>query len=139
MKKALVLLFVISALLSCGKKEVKQETDDSKIAQEAIMVAEEIKIAYLKNDLAAIEYNSTKDGYREILGAIKSFDKAELAFTPKWVDIDRSSVSLKVAWDGLWVVKGQKTDERGTAVFMFEGRPLKLNRVLRANPFRQPE
>jgi hypothetical protein len=140
MKKALILLLIaVLPLLSCGKKEVKKVTDESKTAQEAIVLAEEIKEAYLKRDLAVIEKNTTKEGYRELLGAIKRFDKAELTFSPKWVEIEKTSVSMKIAWSGKWFVGGQTTEERGTAIFIFEGSPLKLSRILRANPFRQPE
>jgi hypothetical protein len=140
MKKALILLLIaVLPLLSCGKKEVKKVTDESKTAQEAIALAEEIKEAYLKRDLAVIEKNTTKEGYRELLGAIKSFDKAELTFSSKWVQIEKTSVSMKIAWSGKWVVSGATTEERGTALFIFEGSPLKLSRILRANPFRQPE
>jgi hypothetical protein len=139
MKKAAILIITIFFILSCGKKEVKQVTDESRLAQEAFSVAEAIKDAYLKRELSTIEKNSTREGYREILGAIKSFDKAELVFSPKWVEIDKSVVSLKIAWDGKWVVKGQTFEERGTGIFVFEERPLKLSRILRANPFRQPE
>lgn len=140
MKKALILLLIaVLPLLSCGKKEVKKVTDESKIAQEAIALAEGIKEAYLKRDLAVIENNTTKEGYRELLGAIKRFDKAELTFSSKWVEIEKTSVSMKIAWSGKWVVSGETTEERGTALFIFEGSPLKLSRILRANPFRQPE
>jgi len=139
MKKTLILLLIAAlSLLSCGK-EVKKVSDESKTAQEAIAVAEGIKEAYLKEDLAVIEKNTTKEGYREFLGAIKKFDKAELTFSPKWVEIEKTSVSMKIAWSGKWIVSGQTIEERGTALFIFEGRPLKLSRILRANPFRQPE
>ena len=102
-------------------------------------MAEEIKEAYLKRDLTIIEKNTTKEGYRELLGAIKRFDKAELAFSSKWVQIEKTSVSMKIVWSGKWVVGEQAAEERGTAIFIFEGSPLKLSRILRANPFRQPE
>jgi hypothetical protein len=139
MKKALILLLIaVLSLLSCGKA-VKKVTDESKTAQEAIALAEEIKEAYLKEDLAVIEKNTTKEGYREFLGAVKRFDRAELTFSPKWVEIEKTFVSMKIAWSGKWVVGEQTAEERGTAIFIFEGSPLKLNRVLRANPFRQPE
>lgn len=139
MKKTTILLIALFVFMSCSSKEVKQETDESKKAREAFAVAETVKEAYLKRDLSAIENNTTKEGYREILGAIKNFDKADLTFSHKWVEIDKAAVSLKIAWSGTWVVSGQTTEERGTAVFVFEGRPLKLSRILRANPFRQPE
>jgi len=140
MKKALILLLIaVLPLLSCGKKEVKKVTEESKTAQEAIALAEEIKEAYLKKDLAVIEKDTTKEGYIELLGARKSFDKAELAFSSKWIEIEKTAVSMKIAWSGKWVVGEQVSEERGTAIFIFKGSPLKLSRVLRANPFRQPE
>lgn len=140
MKRALILLLIaVFFLPSCGKKEVKKVTDESKTAQEAIALAEEIKEAYLKRDLSVIEKNTTKEGYRELLGAIKRFDKAELTFSSKWVEIEKTTVSIKIAWNGKWAVGEQAAEERGTAIFIFEGSPLRLSRILRANPFRQPE
>lgn len=139
MKRVFIGLITMFFLLSCGKKEIKQVTYESKTAQEAFAVAETIKDAYLRRDLAVIEKNSTKEGYRELLGAIKSFDKAELTFSLKWVEIEKSTLSLKIAWSGTWVIRGETTEEWGTAILVFEGSPLKLSRILRANPFRQPE
>lgn len=139
MKKTTILLLALFVFMSCSSKEVKQETDESKKAREAFAVAEAVKDAYLKKDLSAIENNTTKEGYREILGATKNFDKADLTFSHKWVEIDKAVVSLKIAWSGTWVVSGHTTEERGTAIFVFEGRPLKLSRIRSSNPFRQPE
>ncbi len=138
MKKALFLFLMIFVFHACSS-ETKKVTPESTTAKEAFALAEELKEAYLKRDLADIENISTKEGYREILGAMKSFDEAELSFEPKWVEIDESAVSLKIAWQGKWVVAGKTTEERGTAIFVLEGSPLKLRRILRANPFRQPE
>lgn len=126
-------------LISCGKGEVKKVSEESKLAQEAFELAETIRSAYIKNDRETLERNFSADGYRELIGAIKSFDSAELTFTPLWVEIEDSIVSLNVSWKGTWIVGGKRTEDRGVAVFMLEGRPLKLSRVLRANPFRQPE
>lgn len=139
MKKALIVLIAAFLLVSCSKKEVKQVTQESKIAQESFWLAETIKNAYLKNDLTTIERNSTKEGYRELLGVIKSFESADITFTPRWVEIENSTVYLNIAWKGTWVVRGQTTEERGMAVFVLEGRPLKLSQIRRENPFRQPE
>jgi hypothetical protein len=133
----LVLLALL--LLSCGKKEVRPVSPESKIAQEAFGLAETIRNAYIKNDRETLERSSTKNGYRELIGVIKSFDTAELTFTPTWVEIENSAVSLNISWKSTWVVKDKKIEDRGLAVFVFEGRPLKLSQVLRTNPFRQPE
>lgn len=135
----LLFTIVVFFLSSCGKGEVKKVSEESKIAQEAFRLAEVIRTAYIENDRIAIEKNSTKDGYREIIGALKSFDNAEIVFTPRWVEIEDSSVNLRIAWNGTWTVKGKRTEERGVAIFVMEGKPLKLAHVLRQNPFRQPE
>jgi len=126
-------------MVSCGKQEVKKTSEESKIAQEAFRLSEVIKDAYIKNDRSTLEKNSTKDGYKEIIEARKSFDSAELSFTPKWVEIEGATVNLHVSWNGTWTVRGKRIEDRGLAVFVMEGKPLKLAKVLRANPFRQPE
>jgi hypothetical protein len=137
--KRIILLTLIVFLFSCGKGEVKKVTEESIIAQEAFGLAETIRTAYLDDDRKTLENNSTKNGYIELIGAIKSFDSAELTFTPTWVEIEDSFVKLSISWKGIWIVSGEKKEERGLAVFVFEGRPLKLAQVLRENPFRQPE
>jgi len=137
---SLFFIFILIFLLaSCGKKEVKPVSADSKIAQEAFRLAAVIKDAYIRNDRSTIERNSAKDGYKEIIEVRKSFDSAVLTFTPRWVEIEGTTVHLHVAWNGTWIVKGQRTEDRGLAVFVMEGNPLKLVKVLRENPFKQPE
>jgi hypothetical protein len=135
----LQLALLVLLLLSCGKKEVKPVSPESKITQEAVGLAETIRNAYINNDRKTLERNFTNDGYRELIGAIKSFDSAELTFIPTWVEIEDSVVSVNVSWKGTWIAGGKRTEDRGLAVFVLEGRPLKLSQVLRANPFRQPE
>jgi hypothetical protein len=138
-----VLLFLLTGgvlLTSCGgSKEVKKVSPESKLAQEAFELAETLKEAYLRNDRDAIGENSTKEGYREIIGALKPFDSAELTFTPTWVEIMDSTVNLTISWKGIWVAQGKTTEERGSGVFVLEGKPLKLVKIQRANPFSQPE
>jgi len=141
LKNTLIFIYLITILLlvSCGKGEVKQVSQEAKIAQEAFGLAETIRNAYIKNDIETLERSSTKDGYKELIGAVKTFDTADLTFTPIWVEIEDSKVSLSVSWKGIWIVRGKTTEERGVAIFLLEGRPLKLAKVLRENPFRQPE
>jgi hypothetical protein len=135
------LLVIITAffLISCGKKEVKTVSPESKLAIEAFELAEILRKAYVRNDRETLQERSTSEGYRDMLGVMKSFDRAELTFTPTWVETDDKTVSLTVSWKGTWTVREKLTEERGIGVFVMEGRPLKLVQVLRANPFRQPE
>lgn len=135
-----LLIFVTLFQLSCGKKEVKPVSPESKLAQEAFTLAETLKNAYSERDREALEDNSTKDGYLEIVGAMKNFDKADLTFTPTWVEIkEDSTVHLTISWKGTWIVNGKTTEDRGIAIFILEGSPLRLAKVQRANPFSQPE
>lgn len=137
-----LLIFMLVSLLfpvGCGKKEVKPVTQESKTAQEAFELAATIKKAYEEKDKSALEEHTTAEGYRELISAMKSFDSAELTFTPTWVEIKDSSVSLNISWKGAWTVRGTVTNESGLAVFVLEGSPLKLSKILRENPFRQPE
>lgn len=137
--KRFIFLIVIFSLLSCGGKEVKKVSEESIIAQEAFQLAEDIKNAYLDNDRKTLEKNSTTDGYRELVGAIKKFDSAELEFNPMWVEIKDPVVKLTISWEGKWTVSDISKEDKGIAVFVLKGQPLKLSQVLRANPFRQPE
>ena len=125
---------------ACGKDKVKKVSEESKITQEAFALAETLRTSYLAKNRRALERNSTQDGYRELIGALKDFETAELTFTPTWVKIEGSEVvHLTVSWKGLWRAANRVTEERGSAVFVFEGRPLKLATIQRENPFRQPE
>ena len=142
-RDSLIFLFsflsLVFFLVSCGKKEVKQVSEDSKITQESFMLADVIKDAYIKNDLSTLGKSTTKDSYKDIMEARKYFDSTDLSFTPHWVEIDGATVNLQVSWKGTWTVKGKRIEDRGLAVFVMEGRPLKLAKVLRDNPFRKPE
>lgn len=136
-----VLCCVLLALITAcgGKKEVKQVSQESRVSQDAFSVAEALRSAYIKKDFNAVADQCTKEGYRDIIDSIKYFDSAELTFTPRWVEIEKSKVYLNIAWKGTWTVGKDTIRERGMAVFLLEGTPLKLNKVVRGNPFKYPE
>lgn len=141
MKMKIMSVFVVLFILSAcgGKKEVKQVSMESKVAQEAISVMESIKGLYIKKDLPPIAERATQEAYKDIIDSIKHFDSVELTFTPRYVEIDQSKVYLNIAWKGTWSVGGESFRERGMAVFLLEGKPLRLSRILRGNPFKYPE
>lgn len=139
MKKIATMVFVLVLVAGCGKSEVKQVSRESKISQEAFAVAEAIRASYVKRDFPGIAEKCTKDGYRDIVDSIKHFDSVSLEFIPRWVEIEGSKVYLNVSWKGVWKVGDDTTRERGMAVFRLEGKPLKLSKVIRGNPFQYPE
>jgi hypothetical protein len=132
----LILLVFITA---CGKKEVKKVSSDSALTNEAFTVADTVRAAYIKNDLTTLEKFSTREGYRSILSAKKSFDSAELTFTPMLVEIYGDTVHLYVSWNGTWKKGDNIIEDRGLADFILKEKPLKLDEVLRANPFSKPD
>jgi hypothetical protein len=136
MKKIALLLLASLLLLSCGgKKEVKQVTQESKAATEAFGVAETIRNAFVKKDSATIQRNATEAGFKDITAGRQVFDSVDITFTPRWVEIDGDKMLVNISWKSTWMQSGRKSDERGMAVFEMEGNPLKLSRILRANPF----
>jgi hypothetical protein len=137
---SLLLWTALLFIAACGgNKEVRKESRDYRISQEAFSVAEALRTAYAKKDLLGIQGISTREGNKEIVDSIRYFDSVDLTFTPRWVEIEKSKVYLNVAWKGIWTVGGEITRERGSAVFLLEGSPLKISKVLRGSPFKYPE
>jgi hypothetical protein len=133
---ALTLIFVASC---GGKKEVKQVSQESKLAQEAFSLAEKLRVAYEKRNFSAVQDLSTDDGFRDFTNSIRHFDSVDLSFTPRWVEIEKTTVYLNVSWKGTWTVGQESFTERGMGVFLLEGAPLKLGKIVRGNPFKYPE
>jgi hypothetical protein len=126
-------------LVSCGSGEVKKVSPESKTTQEAFAVADILRDAYTGKDTKTLKENSTEKGYQELINSIKNFDSAELIFTPRWVEIEDKRVFLTVAWQGTWKIRGKTSNDRGVAILVFEGSPLRLERIVRENPFSKPE
>jgi hypothetical protein len=137
---SLIFCSILLFITACGgEKEVKKESYDYRITREAFSVAEALRTAYMKKDFSSIQQLSTKEGFSEIIDSIRHFESVDLTFTPKWVEIEKSKIYLNVAWKGIWIAGGETTRERGMAVFLLDGSPLKVSKVLRGSPFKYPE
>ena len=106
---------------------------------EAFALAETIKNAFIVKDNITLKKNSTDSGYKDITANTRLFDSVEIIFTPRWVDIDKNQLHVNISWKSAWIVSGKSRAERGMAVFVMEGTPLKVSKILRANPFVMPE
>jgi uncharacterized protein YcfL len=135
MKKAVILLCAALFLFACSKKEVKPVSSESKTSLDAFALADIIENAFVKKDEETIRQNTSPEGYEAVMANTKPYDSVEFSFTPRWVDIDGSQVTLNVSWRSTWTASGQKVKDRGMAVFLMEGRPLKLTKIVSGNPF----
>lgn len=140
MRKIAFIVFLAVALISCsGKKEVKQVSQESRITAEAFAVAEALRDAFIRKDVATLQKNSTEEGFKDITANQKVYDTVELAFTPRWVEIEDGKLHVNIAWKSAWTLSGRTSDARGMTVFRMEGKPAKLSKIVRSNPFIFPE
>jgi hypothetical protein len=139
MRKLLFVAVAVLLLGACAKKEVKVQTEDSKLAVEAFALAENMRQAYVNKNSEAFESYATDRGLRDVNRDLEDFEKVELSFTPKWVEIELERLVLNVAWEGTWTIRGRAREGQGMAVFELTGRPLRLNRILRSSPFKNPD
>lgn len=135
-----IFLLILLLLVSCGgKKEVKKESEESKTAKDAFAVIESLRNAYIAKDITAIERNTTKEGFQLVVKDIKKIDTVELKFKPVWVEIEQDKVLLNISWQGRWQKGAVINDEKGMAVFILKDKPLRVDKILRSNPFEYPE
>jgi len=138
--RSLVILFGLFLILSaCGKKAEVRPSPEAVRAKEAFQLAEKLRTAYLIRDRSRFEALTTRKGYLKIIGSIREFDSATLEFTPRWVDMEGTRVILYINWKGTWKKAGKSYSDEGLSTFVLEGSPLRLDDILRANPFSRPE
>ena len=82
-------------VVGCSSNK-KEPTEDSLIAMEALDMVESLRAAYVKRDFSSMARYCTRDTYKRITGRLKSFDTAELKFTPKWIEINRDGDALEM-------------------------------------------
>jgi len=138
MKKILLLVLAVVMLISCGKKEVKPVSQESKMATEAFALAETVKNAFIVKDDITLRKSSTEEGYKNITANTRGYDRIEFTFTPRWVEIENNQLNLNISWKSTWVVAGKSIEDRGMAIIVMDGVPLKISKVLRGNPFVMP-
>lgn len=142
MKKILAFLTIWALILvfsGCGKKAEVRPSLEGQKAKEAFRLAEQLKRAYLGRDKGLFEPLTTREGYLKVVGSLRDFDSATLEFEPRWVEIEQDRVVLYIHWRGTWLKGGRSYSDEGLSAFILKGNPLKLDDILRANPFSRPE
>ncbi len=125
--------------MSSCSKEVKPVPPEATITDRALEITERLKEAYTEKDKKRIKDLTTQDGYRDIISLIKEFDSAELYFTPKWFEIKEGTVQIHMAWSGKWEQNKKVIIERGLAIFILQGEPLRVSQISRDSPFSYPQ
>lgn len=139
MRKIAILLCFAMLFFACSKKEVKTVSQESNVTLEAFALAETLKNAFISGDTETVRAATTEEGYKKVTGDKRDADSIVMTFTPRWVEIDKNKIYVNIAWNSTWILAGKRVEERGMAVFIMEGKPMKLNEILRANPFKYPE
>ncbi len=134
----LMILLGLSLIGACSSKEKKPVPQEAMLTKEAFRIAEKLKDAYLQGDRSVFKTYCTRKGYLKIISSIKEFDHATLSFKPEWVDIDREKLILYIRWEGSWKANGRYYSEKGLTAFQYRLSPLRLDDILRNNPFSYP-
>ncbi len=136
-KNQVIFIILILTLSGCGGKDKVKPSADSLLATGAINAINAIKTAYQEKERESLQNHLAPEIAESTLKEL-FFDKAELSFTPRMVRIDASIIMVNLTWQGTWVIKGSDIKDRGVAVFVLEGSPMKLVRVDGDNPFHIP-
>lgn len=136
-KNQVIFITLILTLLGCGGKDKVKPSADYLLTTEAIETINVLKTAYQGKDIIKLKGISSSEIADRVAGGL-FFDSAELSFAPRTVRIKDQSVMVNTNWQGTWIINNNTFKNRGIAVFVFEGSPLKLVRIDGDNPFHTP-
>lgn len=128
-----------SFMFACSKSEVKKPSEEAILAKEAIELVKTIREAYMNNNEDTIRELSVSD---EIIKKISFSNKpSELEFIFRWIEIKDNKAEVYVSWKALWSQKGdsKKFEVKGLCLFVLEGKPFRLVKIMRENPFEAPQ
>jgi hypothetical protein len=139
-------LIVFAFLSACASDEERGPTEDVKMTGNAFELIEKARMAYVDQDVQAMKNYFTEGAYADMVRDVKKFERVELTFTPRWVDIKPGGeLQVQVAWEGTWYlgadIKGEDTKEEldGIVTFMLSGKPYRISAVKMTSPFAQPD
>ncbi|MCX7794436.1 MAG: hypothetical protein N2257_08575 [Thermodesulfovibrionales bacterium] len=135
MKRFIPLICFFLVIFSCSKAEVKRPSEEAIIAKEAMDFVNGLKKAYMDGDEERLKEMLL---YNELIKKFSMIDRpSKLEFTFRWIEIkeEEKKAEIYVAWRGYWKKEGVEEEARGLCLFVLQGRPFKLSKILRENPF----
>ena len=136
-------LFLALGLSGAGcAKDVVAPNEDTVMTREGMAALDGLRKAYQDRSAEDMRAFTTPGGFEEVSSGLPEFERAELEFRPKWVEIDAAKVvTFTVSWKGSWwglPGEEQEAERTGIAVFRMTGRPLKIDAILSGSPFVPP-
>ena len=128
-------------LLACGSQE-KRPSQDVLLAEQATKHIERLRSEYASMSMSGLEALCSAEAYEAIerdLGK-NAHSPSTLEFVPEWVEISvDGTIEVRVGWSGTWTLSGgEEARDKGKAVFVLGGRPMRLQKLKGASPFAAP-
>lgn len=138
MKNWLILIVIVLLSFGCSKDKVKP-SEDSLIATQAIENINIVKDAYLQKDKTTLQTHAASNASEDIINNMY-FEKAEMEFNPRFINITESAVKVNLNWQGAWWIAAErKLDSRGAVNFFLDKDTLKLIKIDGDSPFQIPQ
>lgn len=138
-KVALYILICTAFLVGCGT-QAKRPSQDVLIAGQVLKHVERLRMAYSARDMVAMEALIMPEAFREIRYGVKQFSSVDITMEGQWIDIkEDGSIEVRISWAGRWHIdRSLEATDKGVAVFVLSGSPLRLEKVRGLSPFAAP-
>lgn len=136
MLKLILTIICIALLSACSKGEVKRPSEEAIIAKEAMDFIKTLKESYMRGDEERLREMFVSE---ELIKSFSIKDRpSDLEFTFRWIEIKEreKKTDVYVTWKGRWKKDTGDMETRGLCLFVLEGRPFRLAKILRENPFK---
>ncbi|MBI4698030.1 MAG: hypothetical protein HY758_03745 [Nitrospirae bacterium] len=136
-KTLCAILIILVFISGCSGKDKVKPSADSLLTTEALNDISIVRTAYQDKNNSALQNYLAPELYESISKQM-FFDRNDLSLSPQIVRIIGTEVMVTVNWQGVWTMKSEARKDRGVAIFVFEGSPMKLVRIDGDHPFLIP-
>ena len=128
-------------LLACGSQE-KRPSQDVLLAEQAAKHIERLRSEYASMSMSGLEALCSAEAYEAIESDLRrhGLSPVTIEFVPEWIEISvEGTISVRVGWSGTWKLsRGEEARDKGKAVFVLGGRPMRLQELKGMSPFAAP-
>ena len=137
-----VLLYATALMVlfsACSKNELKRTPEEANIAREAMDAVLAIRSAYMEGNPEGIKTLSVSEDVLKYFSFSQRPSSLEFLF--RWVELYDSKAEVYVSWKAIKKIEDavSEREQRGLCLFVLEGKPFKLKKIMRENPFKSGE